>query len=73
MRTDDEGVGTDGERIEDLGDEIATLSAHLHAATHRLLVLLAGFDRLGGWKAGGHRSCAHWLAWRTGAGAGGGA
>lgn len=23
-------------------------------------------DRLGGWKSDGHRTCAHWLAWRTG-------
>ena len=52
--------------LEELADEIATLSAHIHAATHRLLVLLAEFDRRGGWKQAGHRSCAHWLAWRTG-------
>ena len=50
----------------DLGDEIATLAAHIHAATYRLLMLLARFDVLQGWKAGGHRSCAHWLAFRTG-------
>jgi hypothetical protein len=40
----------------DLGDEIATLAAHLHAATYRLLVLIAEFDVLEGWKAGGHRT-----------------
>ena len=50
----------------DLGDEIATLAAHLHAATYRLLTLIAEFDRLRGWEPGGHRSCAHWLAFRTG-------
>ena len=49
-----------------LGDEIATLAAHIHAATHRLLVLLAEFDRRGGWEREGHPSCAHWLAFRTG-------
>ena len=37
-----------------------------HAATHRLLVLLAEFDRRSGWELEGHRSCAHWLAFRTG-------
>jgi len=50
----------------DLGDEIATLAAHIHAATYRLLMLIARFDVLQGWEAGGHRSCAHWLAFRTG-------
>lgn len=54
------------DRIEDLGDEIATLSAQVHAATYRLLVLIAEFDRLRGWEQAGHRSCAHWLAFRTG-------
>jgi len=52
--------------IVDLGDQIATLAAHLHAATYRLLTLIAEFDRLKGWEAGGHRTCAHWLAFRTG-------
>src|ERR671918_2186650 len=56
----------DPDAIEELGDEIATLSAHIHAATHRLLVLVAEFDRLRGWESSGHRSCAHWLAVRTG-------
>ena len=51
--------------VEDLGDEIATLAAHLHAATHRLLVLIAEFDRLLGWERAGFRTCAHWLAFRT--------
>jgi hypothetical protein len=27
--------------------------------------MIAEFDRLRGWEAGGHRSCAHWLAFRT--------
>jgi len=52
--------------VEELGDEIATLAAHIHAATQRLLVLIAEFDRLRGWESSGHRSCAHWLAFRTG-------
>lgn len=48
-----------------LGDEIAELAAHLHAATYRLLVLVREFDQRGGWHTG-FRSCAHWLSWRTG-------
>ncbi|MHB1191472.1 MAG: DUF222 domain-containing protein [Longimicrobiales bacterium] len=52
--------------LETLGDEIATLAAHIHAATHQLLVLLARFDHLRGWEVEGHHSCAHWLTFRTG-------
>jgi hypothetical protein len=35
-----------------LGDEIATLSAHLDAATARLLALIREFDARGGWANG---------------------
>ena len=61
-------LGADNEldATVELGDEIATLAAHLHAATYRLLTLIAEFERLRGWEPGGHRSCAHWLAYRTG-------
>jgi hypothetical protein len=52
--------------IEDLADQIATLSAHIHAATHRLLVLIAEYDRLRGWELAGYSNCAHWLSVRTG-------
>ncbi|MGH7503641.1 MAG: DUF222 domain-containing protein [Longimicrobiales bacterium] len=57
---------SDADEIERLGDEIATLSAHIHAATHRLLVLIGEFDRLHGWELGGYSNCARWLAARTG-------
>ena len=50
---------------EALGDEIARLSAHIHAAIHQLLVLIREFDEREGW-AWGFRSCAEWLSWRTG-------
>jgi len=56
----------DPDHLESLADEITTLAAHIHAATYRMLVLLAEFDRLKGWEREGHRSCAHWLAFRTG-------
>jgi hypothetical protein len=56
----------DVDALEELEEEITTLAAHIHAATHRLLVLIAEFDRRRGWELGGHRSCAHWLSFRTG-------
>jgi hypothetical protein len=51
--------------LDRLGDEIAELSAHLDAATARLLDLIRDFDARGGW-ANGFRSCAEWLSWRVG-------
>src|SRR5436853_210166 len=51
--------------LDRLGDEIAELSAHLDAATARLLELIRAFDARGGWNTG-FRSCASWLSWRVG-------
>jgi hypothetical protein len=51
--------------LERLGDQIAELSAHLDAATARLLDLIREFDARGGW-GNGFRSCADWLSWRVG-------
>jgi len=51
--------------LDRLGDEIAELSAHLDAATARLLDLIREFDARGGW-SNGFRSCAAWLSWRVG-------
>ena len=51
--------------LDRLGDEIAEFSAHLDAATARLLDLIREFDARGGWNTG-FRSCAAWLAWRVG-------
>ncbi|MGH7310804.1 MAG: DUF222 domain-containing protein, partial [Candidatus Rokuibacteriota bacterium] len=51
--------------LDRLGDEIAELSAHLDAATARLLDLIREFDGRGGWNTG-FRSCADWLSWRVG-------
>ncbi|MGB5525673.1 MAG: DUF222 domain-containing protein, partial [Gemmatimonadota bacterium] len=56
----------DTDRIEALEEEIVFLAAHIHAAEHRFLTLVAEYDRLRGWELGGHRSCAHWLAFRCG-------
>src|SRR5438128_6417222 len=51
--------------VEQLGDEIAELSAHLDAATAHLLDLIREFDARDGWNTG-FRSCAAWLSWRVG-------
>jgi hypothetical protein len=51
--------------LDQLGDEIAELSAHLEAAIARLLDLIREFDARGGW-GNGFRSCAAWLTWRVG-------
>ena len=51
---------------DSLAQEIATLSAHLDAATHRLLQCIRRFDQSGGWYQQGATSCAHWLSWRLG-------
>ena len=51
--------------LERLGDEIAELSAHIDAASARLLELIREFDIRGGWNHG-FRSCAEWLSWRVG-------
>ena len=51
--------------LDQLGDEIAELSAHLDAATAHLLDLIREFDARGGWNSG-FRSCAAWLSWRVG-------
>ena len=51
--------------VDELGDQIAKLSAQIQAATYHLLVLIREFDEKSGWNTG-FRSCAHWLNWRTG-------
>ena len=42
------------------------LAAHVHAATYRLLVLIAELDRREVWAAQGALTCAHWLSWACG-------
>src|SRR2546427_12285739 len=61
LRATREPVG----ELDRLGDEIAELSAHLDAATARLLGLIREFDARGGWNSG-FRSWAAWLSWRVG-------
>jgi hypothetical protein len=56
--------------IEQLGDEITELAAHIHAATYKFLVLIREFDERSGWSCGATKSCAHWLNYRCGIGLG---
>jgi Domain of unknown function (DUF222)/HNH endonuclease len=58
-------MGNHSAELDRLGDEIAELSAHLDAATARLLDLIREFDARAGWNTG-FRSCAAWLSWRVG-------
>jgi len=53
-------------RCEQLEDQITELSAHIHAATYRLLELIREYDDSHGWTGPGLNSCAHWLNWRCG-------
>ena len=64
MPTTDSVSATPNPSADPLGDKIATLCAHLNAATYQLLCLLKTYDEEGRWE--GFRSCAHWLSWRTG-------
>ncbi len=50
--------------IERLENGITELSAHIYAATYRLLVLIREYDECEGWAQPGLRSCAHWLNWK---------
>ncbi|HEU4687929.1 MAG TPA: DUF222 domain-containing protein [Vicinamibacterales bacterium] len=58
--------------IGDLAAEICTLAAHINAATHRWLLMIAEFDRRKGWNDGGTKTCAHWLNWKCGMAVGAG-
>ena len=49
-----------------LASAVSTLAAHIHAATWRLLTLIAELDQPRVWAAQGALSCAHWLSWACG-------
>jgi len=51
---------------EALENDITELAAHINAATHRLLTLVAEFDRRKGWGGLEIASCAHWLNFKCG-------
>ena len=52
--------------IDDLAEEIVSVSRRIEADTQRLLELIAAFDDRRGWEISGHRGCAEWLAASTG-------
>jgi hypothetical protein len=58
------------EHIRKLEDGITELTAHIHAATFRLLEMIREYDECKGWAQPGLRSCAHWLNWKRGIGLG---
>ena len=49
-----------------LETQITQLSAHIHAATYRLLELIREYDDSHGWTGPGLNTCAHWLNWKCG-------
>ena len=53
---------------ERLEAEICELSGHIAAATARLVLMIAEYDRRQGWSYWGCRSAAHWLSWKCGVG-----
>ncbi len=59
-------VGPDARCTEWLEAEICTLAGHIAAATCRFLLLVAEFDRRGGWRTWECLSAAHWLSWKCG-------
>lgn len=56
----------DGATLDATEAELAELSAHLDAATHRQLTLIRILDASEHWARRGAKSCAHWLSWRIG-------
>ena len=52
--------------VSQLRAQITELAGHLNAGNHRLLMLIAEFDRRDGWSDGATQSCAHWLNWQCG-------
>lgn len=53
-------------RVAELDSAVGELAGHLHAATGRLLELVASFGELQGWVDHGAMSPAQWLSWRCG-------
>ena len=53
-----------------LGDFIGKLAAELTVGTHRLIRAIGAFDASGGWFEEGALTCAKWLSWKIGMGAG---
>ena len=61
-----DGVFLDEAALDAKEVELAEVSAHLDAATHRQLTLIRIMDVTERWAKRGAKSCAHWLSWRIG-------
>ncbi len=59
-------ISPDPEHCLHLETQITQLSAHIHAATYRLLELIREYDDSHGWTGPGLNTCAHWLNWKCG-------
>jgi hypothetical protein len=57
-----------GLSVDELGERIGALAAHLAAAMCRWLLLVAEFDARGGHAEQGAKTCVHWLSWCCGIG-----
>ncbi|MFT5118805.1 MAG: hypothetical protein ACI9NY_002347 [Kiritimatiellia bacterium] len=55
-----------GDSNDQLADKITTLAGQINAATYRFIKMIAEFDRRKAWEGPGIRSCAYWLAWKSG-------
>ena len=64
----DGGPGRSVSYLEELGEQIALLSAQQDASTYESLTWIREFDEDEGWfhAYSGFLTCANWLAWRTG-------
>ncbi|MDW3219112.1 MAG: DUF222 domain-containing protein [Acidimicrobiales bacterium] len=65
---DTTGISPADMPLERLEAEIAELSGHIAAASARLLMWIAEYDRREGWRTWGCASAAQWLAWKCGDG-----
>ncbi len=61
-----ESVDVETAALPELEAELCGWAGRIAAATCRMMLVLAAFDRRHGWSGLGMGSCAHWLAWRCG-------
>ena len=54
--------------IDELDAAIGRLVRQMNAECYQMLVLVREFDDRFGWKKWGHKTCAEWLAYRSGIG-----
>ena len=62
-------IATELQPTERLEAEICEVAGNIAAATARLVLLIAEYDRRRGWEQWGCKSCVHWLSWKCALGA----